>query len=73
MEVKIKVIGPGIDFEILGESLVDCIETAYRQFRGRQVELFALKPLGYIDGQDLVVDQQYLDRGTIQDIIAASE
>lgn len=69
MEVKIMVIGPGINSEILGESLFDCIEVAYRQFRGQRVELIGLNPLGYIDGQELFVDQQYLDRGSLKEII----
>jgi len=69
MEAKILVIGPGLKWEILGESPFDCIEAAYRQFRGQRVELFSLKPLGYIDGQELFVDQEYLDRGSLKEIM----
>ena len=52
------VLGQGIKWEIIGESLFDCIEVAYRQFRGKRVELIALKPIGYIDGQELFIDDQ---------------
>ncbi len=69
MEAKILVIGPGLKWEILGESLFDCVEAAYRRFRGQRVELFSLKPLGYIDGQELFVDQEYLDRGSLKEIL----
>ena len=69
MEVKIMVIGPGLKREILGESLFDCIEVAYRTFRGHRVELIGFNPLGYIDGQELFIDQEYLDRGSIREIL----
>ena len=69
METKIMVLGPGIKWEIIGESLFDCLDVAYRQFRGKRVELIALKPLGYIDGQGLVVDDPSLDRGSLKEIM----
>ena len=73
METKIKAIGSGIDWEIIGESLFDCIEAAYRQFKGREVELVTLKSLGYIDGQDLFIHPEYLDRGAIKEIVEGSK
>jgi hypothetical protein len=73
METKIMVLGPGIKWEIIGESLFDCIEVAYRQFRGKRVELIALKPIGYIDGQELFIDDQYLDRRSLKEIIQTSK
>ena len=69
METKIMVLGPGIKWEIIGESLFDCIDVAYRQFRGQRVELFSLKPLGYIDGQELFFDDPSLDRGSLKEIM----
>ena len=71
MEVKIMVIGPGLKREIIGESLFDCIEVAYRKFRGNRVELIGLNPLGYIDDQELFVDQEYLDRESLKEIIGS--
>ena len=69
MEVKIMVIGSGLKREIIGESLFDCIDVAYRTFRGHRVELIGLNPLGYIDGQELFVDQEYLDRESLKEIL----
>ena len=72
MEVKILVTGPGINWEVIGESLFDCLETAYRQFRGQRVQLYSLIPLGYIDGQELSVDDRYFARSSLKEIIAAA-
>jgi len=69
MEEKILVLGKGVRQEILGESLFDCIEVAYRQYKGQRVELFSLKPIGYIDGNDLCVDDHYLDRKSLEEIM----
>jgi len=69
MEEKILVIGKGVRQEILGESLFDCVEVAYRQYKGQRVELISLKPIGYIDGNDLFVDDHYLDRKSLEEIM----
>jgi len=69
MEETILVVGKGVRQEIIGESLFDCVELAYRHYRGQRVELFSLKAIGYIDGHDLFVDPQYLDRDSIKEII----
>ena len=65
------ILGVGIKWEIIGESLFDCIEAAYRKFKGKRVELLALTPLGNIDGHELFVDQQYLDRGSVKEIMGS--
>ena len=69
MEQKILVTGEGVRQEIIGESLFDCVDTAYRQYKGQGVELTWLRPIGYIDGQDLFVEDDYLDRQSVKDII----
>ena len=67
MEHKIIIKGDGFTQEVIGESLFDCIDTAYRKYRGQRVELFWIKPLGYIDGNDLFVEDEYLDRDSIKE------
>jgi hypothetical protein len=69
MEVKIMVKGEGITKEIIGESLFDCIDTAYRNYKGQGVELIFVKTIGYIDGDDLFVEADYLDRHSVKEII----
>ena len=59
MEEIVLVVGKGIKQEIVGESLFDCVEVAYRQYKGQRVELFSLKAIGYIDGNDLFVDLHF--------------
>lgn len=68
MEQKIIVKGKGVEQEIIGESLFDCIETAYRNYKGQRVELIWVKPIGYIDGDDLFVEADYLDRYAVKEI-----
>ena len=71
MEEKILVIGKGIREEIVGETLVDCIEVAYRKYKGQRVQLFSLRAIGYIDGSDLFIDPAYLDKESLKEIIEA--
>ena len=71
METVVLVVGKEIRQEIVGESLFDCIEVAYRQYKGQRVELFLVKAIGYIDGNDLFVDPDYLDRESLKEIIEA--
>ena len=73
MEEKILVRGEGVKKEIIGESLNDCIETAYRIFKGRSVELVWTRQIGYIDGDDLYVDDKYLDRCSVKEIIKSGK
>ena len=68
MEEKIIVIGEGIRQEIIGESLFDCIETAYRNYKGQRVELIWLRRIGYIDGDELFIEDGYLDRHAVKEI-----
>ena len=69
MEEKIMVKGDGFTQEIIGESLFDCIDTAYRNYKGQRVELIWVKRIGYIDGDDLFVDDNYLDRHSVKEIM----
>ena len=69
MEETILVKGKGILQEIIGESLFDCVDTAYRIYKGGRVELIWVKPIGYIDGKDLMVDDKYLDRCSVKEIM----
>jgi len=69
MEEKVMVRGAGVDKEIIGESLQDCIETAYRLYKGHRVELIWTLRIGYIDGDDLYVDDKYLNRRSVKEII----
>ena len=71
MEEIVVVVGKGISQEIVGESLFDCIEVAYRQYKGQRVELFSLKAIGYVDGNDLFVDPEYLNRESIKEIMGS--
>jgi hypothetical protein len=70
MEETILLVGKGVRQEVIGESLFDCVELAYRQYRGQRVELFSIRAIGYIDGHDLFVDPKYLDRASLKEIIA---
>ena len=72
MEEIVLVVGKGVSQEVVGESIFDSIEVAYRQYKGQRVELFSLKPIGYIDGNDLFVDPKYLNRESIKEIIELS-
>lgn len=69
MEQKILVKGKGILQEVIGESLFDCVDTAYRRYKGKRVELLWVKPIGYIDGDDLMVEADYLDRLSVKEIM----
>ena len=69
METRIMVKGEGITQEIVGESLFDCIDTAYRNYKGQRAELIWIRPIGYIDGDDLFVEADYLDRQAVQEIM----
>jgi len=73
MEETILVLGNGVKKEIIGESLHDCIDTAYRRFKGRRVELIWTRHIGYIDGDDLYVDNKYLDRCSVKEMIKSGE
>ncbi len=68
MEEKIVVVGEGIRQEIIGESLFDCIDTAYRNYKGQRVELIWTKSIGYIDGDDLFIEDGYLNRHAVKEI-----
>ncbi len=68
METKILVTGEGVRQEIIGESLFDCIETAYRNYKGQRVELILINRIGYIDGDDLFIEDGYLDRHAVKEI-----
>ena len=69
METKIMIKGDGFKKEIIGESLFDCIDTAYRNYKGQRVELIWVQHIGYIDGQDLFVDDKFLDRHSVKEIM----
>ena len=69
MEERIVVIGDGIREEIIGQGLFDCVDTAYRKYRGQQVELFWIRPIGCIDRDDLFIHEQYLDRYAVREIV----
>lgn len=71
MEQKIRAKGDGFIHDIIGESLFDCIQTAYRLHRGKQVELIYVRPIGYIDGDDLVIKADYLDRLSVKEIMGS--
>jgi hypothetical protein len=73
MEAKIMVKGDGFIKEIIGESLFDCIDTAYRNYKGQRVELIWIKRIGYIDGHDLFVDDKFLDRHSIKEIMGSGD
>ena len=64
-------MGKGLRQVIVGDSLFDCLDVAYRQYKGQRVELFLVKAIGYIDGHDLFVDPDYLDRESLKEIIEA--
>ena len=68
MEEKIMVVGEGVRQEIICDSLFDCIDTAYRNYKGKRVELILIKPIGYIDGDDLFIEDGYLDRHAVKEI-----
>jgi len=69
METKIMIKGDGFKKEIIGESLFDCIDTAYRNYKGQRVELIWIQHIGYIDGKDLFVDDQFLDMHSVKEIM----
>ena len=69
MEAKIMVKGDGFTQEIFGESLFDCIDTAYRNYKGQRVELIWIQHIGYIDGMDLIIEEQFLDRHSVKEIM----
>ena len=73
METKIMVKGVGFTQEIIGESLFDCIETAYRNYKGQRVELIWVQHIGYIDGMDLFVEDQFLDRHSVKEIMESGD
>ena len=73
METKIMVKGDGIKQEIIGESLFDCIDTAYRNYKGQRVELIWMQHIGYIDGNDLFVEDQFLDRHSVKEIMGSGD
>ena len=73
MEEKILVLGDGVKKEIIGESLHDCVDTAYRRFKGRRVELVWSRQIGYIYGDDLYVDNKYLDRCSVKEMIKSGK
>ena len=73
MEERILVSGEGVEKEIIGENLHDCIDTAYRLYKGYRVELIWPKRIGYIDGKDLYVDHKYLDSCSVKEIIKSGK
>ena len=73
MEAKIMIRGNGIEQEINGESLFDCIDTAYRNNNGQRVELIWIQHIGYIDGKDLFVEDQFLDRHSVKEIMESGD
>ena len=73
MEEKIVVIGDSIRQEIIGQSLFDCVGVAYRKYKGKQVELFWIRPIGCIDGDELFVHEKYLDRYSVNEIMRSGE
>ena len=73
MEEKVMVRGAGVDKEIIGKSLDDCIETAYRLYKGYRVELIWTLRIGYIDGDELHVDDKYLNRCSVKKIVKSGK
>ena len=73
METKLMVKGDGFKQDIIGESLFDCIETAYRNYKGQRVELIWIQHIGDIDGKDLFVDDQFLDRHSVKEIMESGD
>ena len=73
METKIMIKGDGFKKEIIGESLFDCIDTAYRNNNGQRVELIWIQHIGYIDGMDLFVEDQFLDRHSMKKIMGSGD
>lgn len=71
MEEKILVKGEGVVQEIIGESLFDCVDTAYRRYKGLRVELILVRPIGYIDGKDLMVEDRYMGRHSVKEIMGS--
>jgi len=71
MEQKIMVVGEGVRQEIIGESLFDCVDTAYRMYRGRSMRLIRVKEIGCIDGHVLYVDPACLDRYSVKEIMGS--
>ena len=69
MEEKILVTGEGIHQEMIGESLFDCVKAAFRRFKGHTVELIWIRSVGHIDGEDLLIEDAYLDTGSVKEII----
>ncbi len=72
MEERIVVIGDGTRQEIIGQSLFDCVDAAYRKYKGQQVELLRITPIGSIDGDELFIHERYLDRYSVKEIIKTS-
>jgi len=70
MEQTLVAVGAGFRQEILGEDLVDCLEVAYRLYRGHRVQLFTLEPIGYIDGTELVIEGGHVSQEVINKIMA---
>jgi len=73
METKIMVKGDGLNQEIIGECLFDCIETAYRNYKGQRVELIWVQHIGYIDGKNLFIEDQFLDRHSVKEIMGSGD
>ncbi len=73
MEEKIMVKGDDITQEIIGESLFDCIDTAYQNYKGQRVKLIWIKLIGYIDGKELFVEDNYLDRHSVKEIMGSGD
>ena len=72
METKLLVLGQGINQEIFGDGPFDCVELAYKRYRGQRVSLVSLKPIGAIDGKELFIDPDYLDRAAVKEILKLS-
>ena len=69
METRIVAVGEEFKQEVLGEGLFDRVRMAYRSFRGKRVELVWVKTIVYVDGEDLFVEEEYLDRNAVREIV----
>ena len=73
MEENILVLSDGVRKEIIAGSLRDCINTAYTRFKGHRVELIWTLAIGHTDDDDLYVNDKYLDRCSVKEIIKSGE
>ncbi len=69
MEEKVLVVDGNEKFEIIGSSLFDCVDVAYRKFKGKSVQLQRIQTIGDISGDELFVHERYLDRYSVREIM----